>query len=285
MGGEICLVSAAGSGKISPTLSERAAGASESCLKSNERTKLYLSWIIPTYNEERRIEKTVREVDAYLRSKNFSGGYEIIVSDSASQDRTVSIVKKLSFELVHVRALNLQNKGKGWAVKEAMLQARGDIRIFSDADNSTAPEYFNEMEKLFQKGSDIVISSRDSKDAPGAARDVKEPWYRELLGNLGNFLIQVVGVWGIWDTQNGFKALRARAAENIFSRTRMYGFSFDIEMLALAKKLRYRIGTIPVRWKFDPDSKVTLGAYVGVFLDVFKIRWNFITHAYHSDTK
>ena len=163
-----------------------------------------------------------------------------------------------------------------------MFQAQGDIRIFSDADNSTAPENFDAMEALFREGCDVVISSRDPKDAPGASRDVKEPWYRELLGNMGNMVIQVFGVWGIWDTQNGFKAFTAKAAEDIFSRECMQGFSFDIEVLALAKKLRYRIGIIPIKWKFVEDSKVTLKAYLQVFLDVFRIRWNLITRNYEK---
>lgn len=247
---------------------------------------MYLSWIIPAYNEERRIEKTIREVDAYLRAKNISDGYEIIVCDSASSDKTRSIVEYLMPGLPQLRIVGLQNRGKGWAVKDAMLAARGDIRLFSDADNSTAPHYFDAMEPIFKQGYDVVISSRDPKDAPGATRDKKEQWYRELLGNMGNLVIQVFGVWGIWDTQNGFKALTAKAAQDIFSRTRMTGFSFDIEVLALAKKLKYRIGIIPIRWVYDPDSKVTLASYLQVFIDVFKIRWNFITRVYtHSRSK
>lgn len=241
---------------------------------------MYLSWIIPVYNEERRIEKAIREVDAYLRAKNIADGYEIIISNSASTDRTRDVVERMALEIPRVRMLNLENRGKGWAVQQAMLNARGDIRLFSDADNSTDPHYFDDMEQMFRDGYDVVISSRDPKDAAGATRDVQEQWYRELMGNMGNFVIQIVGIWGIWDTQNGFKACTAKAANKIFARTRMTGFSFDIEMLALAKKFAFRIGIIPVRWKFDPDSKVTLKSYIQVFLDVFKIRWNFIIGAY-----
>jgi len=241
---------------------------------------MYLSWIIPAYNEEKRIAKTLREVNGYLSQKNFSGGYEILVSNSASRDRTAEIVDGFKIEIPALRQLNLENKGKGWAVKNGMLDARGDIRIFSDADNSTAPENFDKMIPLFEQGYDVVISSRDQKDAPGASRDIKEPWYREILGNLGNIIIQVFGVWGIWDTQNGFKAFTEKAAKNIFSKTLMYGWSFDIEALALAKQIGYKIAIIPIRWKFEADSKVTLGAYLSVFLDVFKIRWNLITNKY-----
>ena len=245
---------------------------------------MFLSWIIPAYNEEKRIEKTIREVDGYLHSR-LAGqaitGYEIIVANSASRDRTAEMVTRLKSQIQNLDLVNVENKGKGWAVKAGMLRARGDIRLFSDADNSTAPHYFDAMLPWFQKGYDVVISSRDAKDAAGASRDVKEPWYREILGNLGNILIQVVGVWGIWDTQNGFKAFRSKAAQAIFSKTRIPGFAFDIEVLAIARRLGYQIALIPVRWIFDPDSKVTPQAYLQVFVDVFRIRWNFITGTYH----
>jgi len=243
---------------------------------------MYLSWIIPAYNEERRIEKTLREVDVFLRSQNFVGGYEIVVADSASRDATQEIVKKMSAEIPELRLFNVESKGKGLAVKKAMLNAKGEIRLFSDADNSTAPDNFLAMRELFSKGNEVVISSRDHKDASGAARDIKEPWHREIIGNVGNIIIQLFGgVWGIWDTQNGFKALSAKAAEDIFSRSLMSGFSFDIEMLALARRLNYKIAIIPIRWKFDPDSKVTPADYFKVFADVFKIRWNLIWNKYH----
>lgn len=241
---------------------------------------MYLSWIIPVYNEERRIEKTVREVDEYLRSKNFPGGYEIIVVNSSSRDKTSDIVKRLSSEIPAVSVKTVENKGKGWAVAQGMLNSKGGIRLFSDADNSTSPEHFEKMIPLFERGYDVVISSRNSKDAPGASIDVSESVIRSLAGKIGNIIIQLFAVPGIWDTQNGFKAFRKESAENIFSRLTILGFAFDIEALVLARRLRYRIGIIPVKWKHDPDSKVTFGSYLQVFLDVFRIRWNFITRRY-----
>lgn len=241
---------------------------------------MYLSWIIPAHNEENRIEKTLKEVESYLRVKNFPDGYEILVVNNASTDATSPLVERLKAIIPNLKIYDLEVEGKGIAVKHGMLVAKGRIRIFSDADNSTAPESFDKMIPLFEKGHDVVISSRDSKDAPGAARDIKEPWYREFLGSLGNMIIQIFGVWGIWDTQNGFKAFTGKAAREIFSRTLMGDFSFDIEALALAKKLGFGVAIIPVRWKFEKDSKVTLNDYLRVFFDVFKIRWNLITNRY-----
>lgn len=241
-----------------------------------------LSWIIPAYNEERRIERAVREVDAYLRSLALPGGYEIIVVNSASRDRTAEIVLALTREFSRLKLAEVVNMGKGLAVRHGMLSASGAIRLFSDADNSTPPRYFDDMRILFQQGYDVVISSRDSKDAAGASRDVKEPWYREMLANLGNLVIQTVGVWGIWDTQNGFKAFTARAAGDIFSQARIRGWAFDIEALALARRFGYRIGIIAVRWRHDPDSRLTLGVYLEVLADVFRVRWNFTRGVYRK---
>lgn len=243
---------------------------------------MYLSWIIPAHNEEKRIEKTLREVDAYLRKKSFPGEYEILLMDNGSTDKTREVAERTLPEIKNLQIMSVQEIGKGATVRDGMVKARGDIRLFSDADNSTDPKYFDAMEILFRQGCDVVISSRDAKDAPGAARDVEEPWYREILGNAGNLIIQVFGVWGVWDTQNGFKAFTAPAAARIFSQTRMGGFSFDIEVLALARKYGYRMGIIPIRWKFEADSKVTLKAYLQVFVDVFRIRWNLISGAYRS---
>lgn len=241
---------------------------------------MYLSWIIPSYNEEKRIAKTLREVDAYLKSRQFPGGYEIVVANSASRDRTAEMVKNLQPQIPNLKLLNLENKGKGWAVKQGMLQTQGEIRLFSDADNSTAPEYFDAMLPFFKKGYDIVISSRHPKDVSGASRDVKEPMLRELLGGLGNIVIQLFGVWGIWDTQNGFKAFSAPAAEKVFKITRIFNFAFDVEALALARRFSYKVATIPVRWRYEPESKVTLKDYLKFFIDVFKIRWYLLINIY-----
>lgn len=243
---------------------------------------MYLSWIIPAYNEERRIAKAIREVDAYLAAKRLPGGYEVIVVNSASTDRTAEIVFDLMAEFPRLKLSEVMNLGKGLAVQHGMRSAEGTIRLFADSDNSTPPRYFDDMIPLFAQGYDMVISSRDPKDAAGASRDVKEPWYREVLANLGNLVIQIFGVWGIWDTQNGFKAFTARAAMDIFSRTRIHGWAFDIEALALARRLGYRIGIIPIHWRHDPDSRLTVGVYLEVLRDVFRVRWNLLAGRYRT---
>ena len=203
-----------------------------------------------------------------------------MVVDSSSKDRTAEIVKGLQSSISRLSFFEVENKGKGWAVKEGMSKAGGEIRIFSDADNATSPEHFDKMIPFCEKGYDVVISSRSPLDAVGASQDIPESLLRRFAGKMGNLIIQTFAVPGIWDTQNGFKAFSANAAEDLFSRQIMTGFSFDIEILALARRRGYKIGIIPVRWKHDPDSKVSLKSYIQVFLDVFKIRWNLLTNKY-----
>lgn len=237
-----------------------------------------ISWIIPCYNGEHFIEKTVREVEQYLKALGMD--HEVIVVDNASTDRTYAVVSALIREMPHVRLIKEPKKGKGAAVRKGMLEATGDIRLFADADNSTPLATLEVMLPLFEKGCDIVISSRDEKDAKGAGRSVKEPFYRELFGKMGNLAIQVLGIWGIWDTQNGFKALTGDAARLLFSKMKIDGFAFDVEMLALAKKQAYRIGIVPVVWKYEKESTVTLATYPKFFGDIIKMKVNLLRGAY-----
>lgn len=242
---------------------------------------MYISWIIPVRNGEHFLEKSVGEVDRYLKSKNFSDGYEIlIVADTNSKDKTIMVAERLPAGFSSVRVMKCASLGKGFAVKAGMREARGDIRLFSDADNATSPDHFDKMIPHFEKGADVVISSRNPKDAEGAYQDVPESRVRRLAGKAGNLIIQIFATWGIWDTQNGFKACTARAAREIFTRSRMPGFSFDIEMIALARMLGYTIAIIPVRWRHEEESTVTLKSYIQVLVDVFRIRWNIILNKY-----
>lgn len=247
---------------------------------------MYLSWIIPAHNEERNIEKSVREVDAYLRTKKNldpSFQYEIILINGGSTDRTQEIAERLQKEIPNFSVLATDGRGKGWSVGLGMLQSRGDIRLFSDADNATSPDHWDRMAPLFQKGRDVVIGSRHFRDVPGAQQRIKESLIRRIAGQMGNLWIQIFAVPGIWDTQAGFKAFTKKAAEDIFSRIRMIGFSFDIEVLALARRRGYAIGIVALNWKHNPDSRVTMRSYLQVLLDVLKIRWNLISGKYKTD--
>ncbi|OGF51846.1 hypothetical protein A3I27_04290 [Candidatus Giovannonibacteria bacterium RIFCSPLOWO2_02_FULL_43_11b] len=242
---------------------------------------IYLSVIIPAYNEANRITKTLKRFQEYFAGKPFS--YEIIIAADGPRDNTIEVAKKLSSEIKNIRIIERRkNHGKGWTVREGMLQAKGKIRLFADADNSTDISHFDKMRPLFDKGYDVVICSRDNRDVPGAKQEFPQPFMKRFAGNMGNLFIQLVAVRGIWDTQCGFKAFRDHAAENIFSRTKINHFGFDIEVLAIAKFLHYKIGIIPAHWINDPASTVSLISYFQVLLETVKIRLNFLMGKYKS---
>ena len=138
--------------------------------------------------------------------------------------------------MIDLRIIDRQvNRGKGFAVKEGMLHALGQVRLFADADNSTDVAHFEKMKDLFDQGYDLVIASRNSLDASEAEQAVPQLWYKRWIGYTGNLIVQLVAVPGIWDTQCGFKAFRAEVAERIFSQTVIEGWAFDIEVLLLAR--------------------------------------------------
>lgn len=246
---------------------------------------MFLSWIIPAYNEEKRIEKSIREVDAYLRRKNFPGGYEIVVSNSASRDRTADIVGRMQGELPNLRLVNVSNRGKGWAVHEGMRAATGEVRIFADADNAVSPEQFDGFLPLLCAGDDqapgcaeVVIGSIE---VPGAVIEEQAQWYRRILGKLAKYVIRIgTGLWDIRDSQRGFKAFTARAADYIFARQILTGWGFDFEILLIARRGGFTIREIPVHWVNPPDSKVGIGAYGTTLRDLAEVRWNLMRGRY-----
>ena len=242
--------------------------------------KPYLSVIIPAYNEETRIPKTLLAIDAYLGKQSYT--YEILVVIDGATDRTEHIVRKFQDLVKNLRVIaNVENHGKGYVVRQGMLEAEGSIRLFMDADGSTSIDHVEKMLPYFEsKKADVVIGSRDSKDAKGAKQAVKQSFPKRMIGNMGNILIQIVAVWGIWDTQNGFKAFTAKATEDIFSRARISRWGFDIEALALARRLHYRIAIIPVYWENDPHSHVTLKGYINTFRELFIVRLNLWRNVY-----
>ena len=238
--------------------------------------EVFLSVIIPAYNEEHRLGKTLEAVDAYLKQQPFT--YEILAVNDGSTDRTAEVVREYARTMQGLSLVDIaQNRGKGYVTQQGMLKAQGKFRLFMDADNATSIEHFEKMVPYFTEGFDIVIGSRRTK---GANIAVHQPFYKEFLGLLGNVYIQVLAVWGVFDTQCGFKAFTSRAAQDIFSRLTIFRWGFDVEVLALGRKLNYKIKEIPVYWVNDPESRVTLKVYFQVLSETTKIRWNFMTNKY-----
>jgi len=243
------------------------------------QAKIDLSVIVPAYHEAERIGKTLQRLHDYLTQAPFS--YEILVVIDGAQDGTLEVVRQLAQRMPQLNIIERAvNRGKGFTVREGMLQAKGQIRLFADADNSTDIAHFERMKPLFDQGCDLAIASRNPKDAPGAEQAVPQASYKRVIGEVGNRIVQLVAVPGIWDTQCGFKAFRAAAAERIFSQTTIDRWGFDIEALALARALKYQIGIIPAHWINDERSHVRLADYVRVLADTFMVRGNFLAGKY-----
>ena len=239
---------------------------------------MYLSVIIPAYNEERRLPKTLEEIDKYLRGQSYD--YEILVVNDGSKDRTAEVAKSLMLKIRNLKVTGYEkNQGKGYAVRFGMLEAKGEYRIFTDADNSTSIDQIEKIWPEFKKGFDIIIGSRDIK---GAVLDPPQPWLRQMILGEGFKLIRkiIVGIWEIEDTQCGFKGFKERVVGDVFPKCKINRFAFDPEILVIAKKLGYKMKEIPVYWKNDPESKVKPKWMVNMAIDLLKIRWNLITGKY-----
>ena len=241
-------------------------------------SEIYLSVIITAYNEEKRLPKTLKEIDKYLSQQEY--GYEIIVISDGSKDRTVEIVRNLMPEIKNLRVLDFkENRGKGYGVHQGMLEAKGDYRLFTDSDNSTSIDQIEKMWTEFKQGYDIVIGSRDVK---GAILDPPQPWIRNVILGEGFKLFRkiIIGLWKIQDTQCGFKGFTKKAVEDIFPRSIIDRWAFDTEILIIGKLLGYKIKEIPVYWKNDLESKVKFKSMVEMARDLLKIRRNLITKKY-----
>ncbi len=226
---------------------------------------MYLSVIIPCYNEEERISKTIEAVYCYLREKPYE--WEILVVDNGSTDGTRQLVEEYSDKIKNLFLITRQSHGKGWAVKQGMLAARGDYRLFTDADNSTD---ITQLDRLFPwatHGADVVISSRKKQ---GAVIVEKQPFYRVWLGKLFPWAVRlfVPILNDIKDTQNGFKLFTRQAAEKIFPHQTIFYWAFDVEILALAKIFGFKIREVPIVWKNDDKSKMNLK---GMFRAAFEV--------------
>lgn len=237
---------------------------------AEKKDGIFLSVVIPAYNEEQRLPKTLQAVIAYLQSQDY--GWEIVVVNDGSQDATADVVREAMVHEPRVRLLQYGgNRGKGYAVRFGMMHVTGRYRVFMDADNSTTIDHVEQMLPYFNLGFDVVIGSRD---IPGADIAVHQPWWKEQLGHLGNIWIQLWAVPGIKDTQAGFKMFTAQAAEDIFPQLRLEHWGFDVEALAAARYLGYKISERPIRWVNDPNTTVSPKAYLEVLQEVMQVRFN-----------
>lgn len=232
---------------------------------------MHCSLIIPAYNEAARIGETLREVLAYFDGQPYEA--EVIVVDDGSGDGTRAVAEGCAGAgKTPLRCLAYgANRGKGYAVRAGMEAAGGAIRVFYDADGSTP---IRELEKLwprFEDGADVVIGSRSLPDSDVR---VRQKWYREFMGKVFNVLLRLLGLTHFRDTQCGFKAFTAGAAGAIFPLQTVMRFSFDAELLYIARRLGLRIDEVPVRWINEPKSRVhPVYDAARMFWDLLCIRW------------
>ena len=230
---------------------------------------MWLSIVIPAFNEEKRIHKILDSVLKYFKNKKDT--YEILVVDDGSSDNTSGVVRSRIKSTPNLRLLSYgENRGKGYAVKYGMLRAKGDYRLFADADNSTPFEEIDKFIPLLENGDcDIAIGSRGLRESNV---EISQSWLKSSLGKLGNRVVDAVLGLDISDTQCGFKCFTARSVDVLFPKQLQEKWSFDMELLFLAKKHGIKVREVPVRWINDANSKVKPLDYIKVFFQVFYIR-------------
>jgi dolichyl-phosphate beta-glucosyltransferase len=239
---------------------------------------LDLSIVIPAFNEERRLPKAIEQIGSYLRARPL--GAEVIVVDDGSSDATPKLIESYRGRYPELRLIsNDRNHGKGYSVRHGVLEARGEIVLFTDADLSTPIEEADKLlAALREKGYDGAIGSRA---IDSSLIEVHQSAFREQAGALFNSLVRGITGLDFSDTQCGFKAFRRNPARIIFEQQRIERFGFDPEILFLAKRHGLRVGEIPVRWSHDTGTKVNvIGDGLRMFLDLLVIRWNALRGLY-----
>ncbi|MEK9156436.1 MAG: dolichyl-phosphate beta-glucosyltransferase [Patescibacteria group bacterium] len=237
---------------------------------------IYLSIIVPAYKEEERIHLILDAIIAYMKGVDFE--IEVIIVVDGSPDKTAEAALAYKNKMPHLRVIDRkENRGKGYTVKEGVLAATGKYILFADADNSTPVEQVDKLLQYINKY-DVVIGSRY---ANGGKLARPQPLHRVLGSRFLNIFIQILAVGGIKDTQCGFKLFERKAAEKIFKRQTFERFSFDIEILAIARKLDYKVKEAGITWYDNPHSTVNpIKDGLRMIQDSWTVRKNIITGRY-----
>jgi dolichyl-phosphate beta-glucosyltransferase len=237
-----------------------------------------ISVVVPAYDEERRIERMLLEALAYLRHRALAA--EILVVDDGSRDHTSGVVSRLARTWPELRLIRLaQNHGKGYAVRTGVVNSRGDRVLLADADGATPIAELERLEQALQQGNDVAIGSRAVTQDAGV--HIERRWYRHVIGRTFHRMVEALAVKGLRDTQCGFKLFCGAVAHDLFSRMRMAGYSFDVEVLLMAQRRGYRIAEVPINWMHQPGSKINvLWDSIRMAADLFAIRANCLRGEY-----
>jgi len=229
-----------------------------------------LSVVLPAYNEAARLPPYLASVKSYLEAK-YPQSYEVIVVDDGSTDRLPEVLADAAEGWSSLRVLRHErNIGKGAAVRTGMLASRGAMALFADADGATPIEAADRLVESLMAGADIAIGSR-LLEAPGAER--RRAWHRGLAGKLFAALARRVVKLPVRDTQCGFKLFRGEVARKLFAQVKQTGYMFDLEVLALAQRVGYRVVEVAVPWREVPGGHLSLIGDLPVILrDLWRLR-------------
>ena len=234
-----------------------------------------ISVVIPAYNEEEHIGRTLESIISYFEGKDIE--FAIIVVDDGSTDTTNSIVLDKKDSRIRVVRLD-SNLGKGAAVKTGLSMAKNPLVLITDSDLATPINEFEKMIDYCHEGYDIVIASRNMK---GSFIQVKQPKYRQMMGRAFPYIVKMVALRGISDTQCGFKLLKRKVAMRISPLLSINGYAFDVEFLAIARESGFTIKEVPVMWVDKHGSKVSpLRDAPRMLWDLVRIRWHRIKGNY-----
>lgn len=237
---------------------------------------MFLSVIIPIYNEEARIEPTLEKLLSYFKHAKYS--WEIILVNDGSSDQSEKIIRKDIKGFSNISLISYaKNQGKGYAVRQGVATAKGQYILFMDADMSTPIEEISKLLAEIDKYPIVIGSRYLSKDNI----TIKQPWIRRMISRLGNKIIKTLLKLPYQDTQCGFKLFESTAAKKIFSQAQINHWGFDIEILAIAKILGYQVKEVAVTWHNDARSKVRAGRDAWhTFQEVIKIKNNIKSGVY-----
>lgn len=235
--------------------------------------------MIPAYNEAARVGATLQAIDAYLRDASIDA--EIIVIDDGSSDDTFNVVKSAAGDIpVPLSLLRYdENRGKGFALKQGFVAARGRYVLFTDADLATSIEQLPALLARLEAGSDIAIGSRNLIES---RINIAQPWYRIVMGKINLWLVRRIAI-RVSDATCGFKVFRGDVGQDVFARVRVSGFGFDAEALFIAKALGYSIAEVPVLWENKAGTSVSVVRdTVDTLVGLVSIRWNAVMRRYAS---
>ncbi|MEL7627290.1 MAG: dolichyl-phosphate beta-glucosyltransferase [Anaerolineaceae bacterium] len=232
-------------------------------------SKPFLSLILPAHNEAERLPLALKQVQNFVDRQPYE--VEVLVVENASGDDTLRIVQQAKSEFPQLKLISLEKGGKGNAIRTGMQAANGEYRFMADVDFSMPVEQISRFLPPVLPLPQVAIGSREQ---PGSAR-IGEPTYRHLIGRVFNFLVRLLVLPGLQDTQCGFKCFSAEAAEQIFPKQTLEGWSFDVEVLTIARELGFEVVEVPITWTFQPGSRMSiLKDSWRMFKDLILIRSN-----------